>query len=747
MNSPSPISSDRALVDAARHGSEAAWTEFSARHLGAVIAVADTEGRNAAARAGAAMTWLRAELTAESSVPLAEDAPGVRALRARAIGALTHGTYGPGDRRADERGEASATTSYEQWSMLAVAFSHLHEAWQTVLWHRHVENAPTAEVAVLLGRSATAVIALQQTAERGLFDAYCAVALESDLAPECRPVVSQLGAYRRGTLPDAQARAIDAHIGSSRAPAGTVESSVAPVAEADGCADCRYRLALADGLGGEVPAAIVPSLTGLDAASYRRAIGARGAIVGASALAARRTDRANRAARIVGAAAVVLAVLAAAFLIRAPFTGLQPQLAEIIERSTPSTTMPGLGSPNGTTPEASGLPSRIEFVFPDSPQGAVYVPGGRPLDLSISLAAPGPVFAGGTGTIDAGLTNNDTVRASVRFSIRASSAVSFDELSEGEGTCRREDDAGATCAVTIEPGRTTSMSLRFAVSAAAPDRLVVDPGVASPSLEVPVRTVADLVVGTILRGRSLAVGGALGPCEVDRDCPDGDRVSSSASLDLPDDVDVRSALLVWDGSDSGEDWSGELMVTDPSGNTRLVGAAESTDASAPGVAPFRSTADVTDLVRAGGGGEYAVERSSTSRGVGSWSLVVVVAEPEAPRRLVTVVAPTSVVTVGAPFAADWPVAGSESTSGSPRHLELMVQATETQGHTPAELGVDGTPLGGDDPFGIERSGRGGVVGSYDLEISATEDTLPIVVSTSAGALRVTLVAVTLDLPT
>src|SRR5690606_14255535 len=122
----------------------------------------------------------------------------------------------------------------------------------------------------------------------------------------------------------------------------------------------------------------------------------------------------------------------------------------------------------------------IELIFPGDRQGAVYVPGGRALNLSVDLSTPGPVLAGATGTIDADITNNDTVTVSIPFFLRVSEAVSFDALSGGDGTCRREDDDGATCSLTIGPGETASMSLRFGFSTDAPARLGVDPGVESP---------------------------------------------------------------------------------------------------------------------------------------------------------------------------------------------------------------------------------------------------------------------------
>ncbi len=195
-----------------------------------------------------------------------------------------------------------------------------------------------------------------------------------------------------------------------------------------------------------VPFAIVPGLTGIGVDRYRSAVGAGALAIGASALAARRAERGRRLARVAAGAAVVLAFLAAAFLVREPFGDLDSEIAELLERSTTSvpdgsTTSPTT-APGGPDSPTNDLPNRIELVFPGVPQGAVYVPGGRALNLGVSLSTPAPVYAGATGTIDVAITNNDTEDASVRFLVATSSGVSFDQLSEGRS--ERSSTAAST---------------------------------------------------------------------------------------------------------------------------------------------------------------------------------------------------------------------------------------------------------------------------------------------------------------
>ena len=54
-------------------------------------------------------------------------------------------------------------------------------------------------------------------------------------------------------------------------------------------------------------------------------------------------------------------------------------------------------------------------------------------------------------------------------------------------------------------------------------------------------------------------------------------------------------------------------------------------------------------------------------------------------------------------------------------------------------------LGGDDPFGLGRDTAASNVVSYDQEIASTEDALSFSASTTAGSVRLTAVAVALDI--
>ncbi len=740
--------SDRVLMIEARAGSDAAWNELRARHLAPVEALARALGTPRGS-AEAAFATLRDEITSgsigadiESGDPAV---PAIRALRPRAIGLLTGGTYGPViSEAADEPAHESAHDGPDERELadVAAAFSMLPAAWQTVLWHRSVELAPAAGLTVMLGRSAADVVALEGSAMRGLFESYTAVVATGTPTIDalCIPIVSMLGAHQRGTLPANQRRRVDDHLAS--------------------CADCRHRLGLIDRLPTLLPLAIVPALAGVDVERYRGAIGAGVAAVGASALAARRSDRTRRLTRVGAVAAVVIAVLAAAFFIREPLGNLNSQLADLLENTTtttlaPGTSLPGSSTdPGGSVAADGALPNRIELVFPGAPQGAVYVPGGRALNLSISLSTPAPVFAGATGTVDVLLTNNDTEDASVRFLVRSSPGVSFDRLTEGPASCVSEPESSARCTVALAAGSTASMSLRFVFDADVPDRLVVVPSIRSQVLEVPVEFVPGLLLGQVDRGMLLSGGETIGTCEVSASCPSGRREASSAVIDVPADATIERAVLVWEGDRSDAPWAVAVGLI-PAGSSSAVtinagdvpppsGTIATGVGASLGGSGFRSVADVTDLVRSAGAGTYTIVRAPSldEQGDGSWTLNVVTLEPASVRRLLVVIRPADLVTPATPLSIDVPVGGSV-TPTTPRRLATFLLQAVVEGRGSDRLSVDGTVLGGDDPFGAGTSGSSTV--AYDLEIASTEEALSFEASTTADALRLASIGVAIDI--
>jgi len=786
-----PIPSDHELVSRTRNGSEAAWDELRARHVDAIRSLARSRRRHHSRRATEdVFAQLRSDIVDDVS---GDPAPGGPALgaeggaiappmptRPNAISLLTGGSYGPvwdsptpepspeQEPGIEQHGNDDAVEDVERRELfdLAAAFAGLPTVWQAALWHRWVEHAPAAELTAILGRSPSDVVALEQTARRGLVEAYAEVVLAGIPAPDrrCVPIVSQLGAYRRGTLSDMQRRTVDAHLAGS--------SEAAP------CEACRRRVDLVDHLAAVVPAAIVPGLTGLAVDRYRAVIGAGGLAVGASALAARRGDVGRQLARVGAAAVVVLALLAAALFVREPFGDFDAELADLLDRA--STTSPGSSTtvpdppttvpdPSNTTPitvpggseiPSNGLSNRIELIFPGALQGAVYVPGGRAPNLAISLSSPAPVFAGATGTIDADITNNDTEDASVRFLVRSSPGVSFDRLSEGLGSCVADDD-GAQCTLSLAAGSTGSISLRFRLAVDVPDQLVVAPSIRSTALELPVEFVPGLLLGQVGRGDLRTVGGTLGSCDESPTCSNGRRDASSAALDLPAGSVVERALLVWEGDRSDAAWA-DVVGLIPPGTSTAVTVTASNLASLSGVLAtgsgvatpetqgatgFRSIADVTDLVDATAGGTFTVVRppSTDEAGNGSWTLIVITQAPPddpAPRRLFVVIRPDQGIVANRLLQIDVPIGGSGQPATEQRLVSVVLQAATT-GSGASRLTTDGGAVGSDDAF--DDIGPAGGTVTYDLQIASTEDVLSIEASTTADELRLSSIGLSADI--
>ena len=778
MAEPFQLPSDRELVAATREGSDQAWDELRSRHRDAVAAVARARDRRGAdLAADEALAALREAITNES-VDAASTDIAVRALRPRALVCLTGGAYAPTapdastttdapssgtGRWAGTGGEAPdaakpAADVGADLAVLATAFGRLSEPWQTVLWHRHVESEPAASLTAMLGRSPTEVIALESAAERGLFDAYAAVELETEgaVSRECRPIVALLPGYHRGTLADAQRRQVAAHLGAQGGAArgrnggggGGGGSRGGRGGDSDvrnGCVDCQRRLTLPDAFAVAIPLAVVPGVTGLSVVRYREALGVGVGVIGVSALAAQRSRRANRWARLGAAAVIIIALLGAALLIRSPFDDLDGRIADLIEQST-TTVPPGDGGvvtiPPVDTTDTSALPSRIELLFPGVPQGVVYVPGGPAVSLGLNLSAPAPVYRGGTGTIDLGITNERDVATSVTFVVRTSAGVTFDELAEGDGVCESVGTAGASCALELGAGARAGLSLRFALDSTVSDRLAVVPSIRSNVLDLPVETVPGLLLGLVGRGELLVTGNDIGACSGD-DCAAGDEpVASSAILDLPPGAEVDEALLVWQSDGTAPDGEREVGLIMPGDSTARVVA---TELSEPVDSRFRSVADVTALVQSAGGGEYAVVRP-TSAADGWWTLLVVTRRSAASRGLFVVVDPLRPVRPDSPVEVVVPIAPPDP-AGKPRSptCDVVVTLQDVLGPTAGatasaiELAVDGQSLQG------EPVGSGGTVTSYALSIDSTEEALTVAVSTSTVPFRIAAIGLSVDI--
>lgn len=103
----------------------------------------------------------------------------IRALRPRAMSLATGGTYSPWP-DAVARADGALGTDDATLAAVATAFGRLSMIWQTVLWHRLVDREPAASIAATIGRTPAEVVAVESAAERGLFETYLAVEMETE---------------------------------------------------------------------------------------------------------------------------------------------------------------------------------------------------------------------------------------------------------------------------------------------------------------------------------------------------------------------------------------------------------------------------------------------------------------------------------------------------------------------------------------------------------------------------------------
>ena len=214
---PATALSDAELLDQARNGDEAAFTELYVRHQPAAAGLASTYRRLgdpedlvneafekvlAAVRRGAGPTdAFRAYLfvTLRRLAAEHDERPAGQPLDNVPESVVAEVTE-PEMARADR-------------DIMNDAFESLPDRWQTVLWHSAVEGRAPRELASVLGVSADAAAALAYRAREKLRQAYLQAHLLASPHPECEPHRSRLGAYVRGGLSRRDQAATKRHVG------------------------------------------------------------------------------------------------------------------------------------------------------------------------------------------------------------------------------------------------------------------------------------------------------------------------------------------------------------------------------------------------------------------------------------------------------------------------------------------------------------------------------------------------------
>jgi hypothetical protein len=235
---------------------------------------------------------------------------------------------------------------------------------------------------------------------------------------------------------------------------------------------------------------------------------------------------------------------------------------------------------------------------------------------------------------------------------------------------------------------------------------------------------------------------------------------STAALDIADGTRVVDAQLFWSGDleEAGRSVpaSNQNLATfvSPNGDTTTV-EADRVRFGEEDATQYVGRADVTDLVAAGGAGEYLVGNIASVEvqgSYGAWALVVVTDDDSSPRRYRVVTDPFDWVAPEAPFsyAAELPV--PVVAAGAARMNVLGFEGE--LGFLPETLTVGGTDLGGSNPFDSSVGGDrdpafvnslGVDIDAYDLTIDSPTGTLRIDATSANDGIRLAVLGLTVDL--
>jgi RNA polymerase sigma factor (sigma-70 family) len=290
-------STDAELLDQARNGDEAAFTELYVRHQPAALRLARNYRRS-----GDPDDLVNGSFERVLGA-LRRGAGPTESFRAYLFVTLRRLAAERGDRPADESldnvpepitdAARSPELAQADREMITRAFESLPDRWQSVLWHTAVEGRRPAELAGVLGVSANAAAAMAYRAREKLRQAYLQAHLLASPAPDHEPYRSQLGAYVRHGLSKRDEAAVKKHL--------------------DRCESCRALLAELDDVNRMLARAVLPLFLLVGGGKL-----AAGAVVGGAAAAGaaggapRKSlrTRLREAAPAVGSTAAIVAIVA-----------------------------------------------------------------------------------------------------------------------------------------------------------------------------------------------------------------------------------------------------------------------------------------------------------------------------------------------------------------------------------------------------------------------------------------------------
>jgi RNA polymerase sigma factor (sigma-70 family) len=213
---PATALPDAELLDQARNGDEAAFTELYVRHQPAALRLASTYRRlgDPEDLVNEAFENVLADVRRGHGPTDAFRAYLFVTLRRLASEHAERPAGQPLD-NIPEPVVAEATEppmARADRDIMNDAFESLPDRWQTVLWHTAVEGRAPRELAVVWRVSANAAAALAYRAREKLRQAYLQAHLLASPHPECEPHRSRLGAYARDGLSRRDQAATKRHV-------------------------------------------------------------------------------------------------------------------------------------------------------------------------------------------------------------------------------------------------------------------------------------------------------------------------------------------------------------------------------------------------------------------------------------------------------------------------------------------------------------------------------------------------------
>ncbi len=323
----------------------------------------------------------------------------------------------------------------------------------------------------------------------------------------------------------------------------------------------------------------------------------------------------------------------------------------------------------------------------------------------MTIAAPGPILAGGTGTLDITLTNDGTAAFDGGTELALPPGMILDAVAAGPATCVADAGGPVRCAVPVPAVDTTTFSIRLGLESSVVGRLTVVGEALSEPFVAPIDATGDVVHNSVGRGELAIIGNTVMTCdeaaaaEVDVTCADvlagdgpivnrwdvpmvftgvvpafGLANSSSATLDIAPGAEIVHAELFWSGDvrengrSASEGDQNLATFVSPAGDVVVV-EAEDIVFGEEDATQYVGRADVTDLVAAGGAGEYVVGNIASVEvegSYGAWALAVVTEDGTSPRRHFVVTDPFDWVAPEDPytFAVDMPVPLVAARSGT-----------------------------------------------------------------------------------